>query len=641
MINASAKPPVSMAPDRLIRLVNTRLADNKRVRRTLPVWGRIHIDRQVPFLCVYRRPSDRPDPGTNRLVAGEASYLIARGSRRIQPGVRDLVRTVARTLSEHFGGCLVLEIWSARPDTANGNEPPVHRPPAFRVVIPRGTEEASFVHRFQEALGRIRVFRHRARVTVSLPTRCSPPGMVPLLTAADLSDMGCHLFGLEVAPIYLDPETDEVFPLVLQELKRRMTRALRHVFFAYAHSLTTLRPRHFHTLGSRTMVKAVWEVDRVLAEVSDSFDLLLLLTPVNGTEAWQQFRRSRFERAPVFQYRPRPVDPVVLKRSLYKARVERLDDPVMAQLFREKLDELDRQITLLQDRNTPRFIHVSTQLFGEVEDDLLELAMNVLSAIPPRTRDESSVVHLDARAFARLARKEIAFYRTVNEAIDATVEVRPDVSGLLTSHGSLLVGSGTRVPANRVDALIQHEVGTHVLTYHNGRAQRLRQLATGLAGYDSFQEGLAVLAEYLVGGLSRPRLRLLAARVVAARRLLDGATFIDTFRELHRNHGFAAQTAFTVAMRTYRSGGLTKDAVYLRGLRQILAYLADGGRLEPLFVGKIGADHVPIVEELQWRGVLKKPPLVPRYLDRPDAQARLGRLRDGLAVTDLARKEKK
>ena len=40
-------------------------------------------------------------------------------------------------------------------------------------------------------------------------------------------------------------------------------------------------------------------------------------------------------------------------------------------------------------------------------------------------------------------------------------------------------------------------------------------------------------------------------------------------------------------MRIYRGGGLTKDAVYLRGLLQILRYLREGGELEPLFVGKV------------------------------------------------------
>jgi uncharacterized protein (TIGR02421 family) len=180
-----------------------------------------------------------------------------------------------------------------------------------------------------------------------------------------------------------------------------------------------------------------------------------------------------------------------------------------------------------------------------------------------------------------------------------------------------------------------------VLTYHNGRAQRFRLLASGLAGYDSLQEGLAVLAEYLVGGLNAPRLRLLAGRVVAARCLVDGASFVDTFRVLHHEHGFAGRIAFTITVRTHRSGGLTKDAVYLRGLRQILEYLARGGELAPLYVGKIAVEHISIIRELTWRGVLLPPPMTPRYLDDPDAQARLIDLRQGRTVVDLLQRRKR
>ena len=39
----------------------------------------------------------------------------------------------------------------------------------------------------------------------------------------------------------------------------------------------------------------------------------------------------------------------------------------------------------------------------------------------------------------------------------------------------------------------------------HGRSQPFQQLYVGLAGYEALQEGLAVLSEYLVGGLSRPR----------------------------------------------------------------------------------------------------------------------------------------
>ena len=120
-----------------------------------------------------------------------------------------------------------------------------------------------------------------------------------------------------------------------------------------------------------------------------------------------------------------------------------------------------------------------------------------------------------------------------------------------------------------------------------------------------------MLAEYLVGGLSRPRIRLLAGRVIAAHCLITGASFIETFRTLHDGFGFNQRIAFTTTIRIYRGGGLVKDAVYLRGLVKLLKYLERGGELEPLFVGKIATDHIPIIRELQYRHVLKPVRCVP------------------------------
>ena len=92
------------------------------------------------------------------------------------------------------------------------------------------------------------------------------------------------------------------------------------------------------------------------------------------------------------------------------------------------------------------------------------------------------------------------------------------MAGLQVSGGNLLIDEHILLDPARVEALVQHEIGTHILTYVNGTAQPLRQLATGLAEYDEFQEGLGILAEYLVDGLTPARMRVLAGRVVAARR---------------------------------------------------------------------------------------------------------------------------
>jgi len=235
-------------------------------------------------------------------------------------------------------------------------------------------------------------------------------------------------------------------------------------------------------------------------------------------------------------------------------------------------------------------------------------------------------------------KRKIDSYRKKYDGFTATVTVRKDIySGLLVSKGHLLVGKSTKIPASRVTALLQHEVGTHLVTYYNGQAQPFRQLYCGLAGYDELQEGLAVLSEYLAGGLDPPRIRTLAARVIAAESLLDGASFVDTYRLLSSEYAFPQRQAYTITMRVYRGGGLTKDLVYLQGLVTILKYMQNGGDIEPLIVGKLGADHVPIVQELIHRRVLHSPPLRPHYFEWPGMADALARLRNGISVSQLVK----
>ena len=205
----------------------------------------------------------------------------------------------------------------------------------------------------------------------------------------------------------------------------------------------------------------------------------------------------------------------------------------------------------------------------------------------------------------------------------------------MVSHGNLLIGADLKISQNRAEALLAHEVDVHVLTYFNGQAQPFNLLCYGLAGYEELQEGLAVLAEYLVGGLSKPRLRLLAARVIAANNLIEGATFIDTFHMLRELYGFKQHPAFTITLRIYRAGGLTKDAIYLRGLLQLLSYMQDAPLNDLFFIGKVAMDHLPIIQELQRRKVLKPPNFRPHFLNAPQAEKHLVKLAQGLTALDL------
>lgn len=613
-------------PDELISASRRTLSGNRMLRRRLPSWGRLHIDRRQPFLCVYRRPPGRADAGTDTLLLSQASYLLASGEDGIQASLRGLTAGLIAELARAFGRVVLLELWSA---AGNGEQPSPDgegSPPEFRIVAPEHAPPQSTLEALERALVAINWPGGPPKIALHYERNPAPPDLPPILTAAEADRLGCTVLGMEIAPIYRVADNGPLYPDILRNMRRDIGHVLKQTFYAFSHTEASFRPAHFHELGRRAMTRAVWEVDRQLGEVDDAFDLLLLLTPTNSEAAWNAFRRNKFQSTPEFHYRPQTVDPAALKHRLYRIPLERIEDPALHAFFEGKRNELDRQITMLADRGTPRVLYGSLQVFGSADSSLMDQARRILASVPPHTHDDADSDFVDARTFAHHAEAEIQRLRKSAADLPATVQIRDDVPGLMVSRGHLLIGREAHVAKARVEATVQHEVGTHILTYYNGQHQPFRQLHTGAAGYDELQEGIAVLAEYLVGGLSRPRLRLLAGRVLAADHVARGAEFVETFRMLHDNHSFSQRTAYTMAMRVYRGGGFTKDIVYLRGLCGVLARLAKGTPLIELLIGKFALHHLDLIEELVWRKVLIPARLRPTYLNDPKAQARLERI---------------
>ena len=617
--------------EQFIDAVSAALRENRWVRRRLPGWGRLHIDRRLPFLCLYRRPPGKADPGTRSLVLGEASYLMASGDPDQHAPLAALVREIVRVQGAAFGAFLLLEIWARQPSAGQH--------PAFRIVAPCSDAPLALLETLENSLLGVRIDETAPRVLVDYCEQGTPPGSIPLLSRDEVPEIEYRQLGLGVPPLYRDASTGTLFPFELERMRHGLGRALKKTFYTFSHRYTQHRPIHYHELGRHAMTPVVQESDTALAEISSGFDILLHVTPVNVADAWRDFHSSGFSRPPEFLYRPRPLQPARLKRQLYRIPLERIEDPTLASIFAAKREELDRQITLIADRGTRRFLHGSQQIYGEVEQQLLHQARQLLQRLPASCGSRRETRMLDAFSFADCARCELEWYRRQAPDFSAPPELRDDLSGLLVSRGVLLIGSDARVPGQRVAAALAHEIGTHALTWYNGGRQPLRQLQVGLAGYEALQEGLAVLSEYLVGGLDRSRLRRLAGRVVAVHCLVGGADFMQIHRELTGAYGFSEYDAFLVTMRVFRGGGFTKDAVYLRGLTELLEYLGKGGELEPLLLGKFALEHLPLIEELRWRRILKPPPLYPRYLETDEAKRRLARLRRQPSLLALAEEE--
>lgn len=599
-------------------------------RRKVGTSGRLHLDRSLPFLILHRARSDDDSSASiaRRVALNSPAYLVWDEGPDDASALELLLE-----LTEELGAAGMPLLVIALDDLIQPPEreaSPDLTPFVATVAGGRSAREHRARDVLIEALKGIEIdLRHPDVIVQSLP---HDHWLVTALAGAvDQSDP--MLISL---PQIHRREGGGVYPQMAHELAVACGDALLRTACAYLDDSTGRAPKHYRSLGRSAFLKAALNADEKLGRIASSFDFLLSVSPINTTAALEKFIADSEQVEPVFSYRPLTVDPDAVKRRLYRLDFARLEDPLLARLFSDKRHEIDAQLTMLATRNTPSFRPASMFLYGSVSAGLLEDARRILDMQRPRSTRGDTVTAPD---IAIAARDLIGSYSRKDAFFDAKVEIRDDVTGLMVSRNRLLVGSATVMQAARLDALLAHEISTHLLTYVNGAAQGLSIFRSGLAKYEGIQEGLGVFAEWAVGGLSITRLRLIAARVVAVDAMQRGSEFMETYRLLRRDLGFSIVGAFSIATRVHRSGGLAKDAIYLEGFRAIAGHIASGGPLAPFWLGKIALTDVPAIEELLQRGLVHAPTFLPSYLNRPEAKSRIARLTSDIGLDRLVEME--
>lgn len=585
--------------------------------------GRAHVDRALPFLILNRQ--EEAHSLAARVTATSSSYVLwPRDSNQDALAAVEAIANAAHAVHQRL---LLVSLYDLPRDLSLDPDHPRLEVFTARLSASSDAPAQAAAGRLTEALEKI-VVDLRSCSVEPVADAWFEPGVEELVGRLPFVS---HI-SLGLPQTYRVPGRQAVYPQLLHELEVVVFDALLQAAHAFLSEISPDAPSSHRALGRRSFIDAARSVDRKLLRISNSFDFLLSVSPINTEQAYEQFRADKSDKAPLFRYRPLTVDPDVAKRALFAIDLRRVEDPVLERLFAEKRRELDQQLTMLDCRNSADFRYVSLTVYDPVEPELLDSANDILANVPA---DNNRGEAIGAETVRKAAEALIAAYRKDDPDFSGRISVRQDIpAGLMVSGRTLMISQSTRMPRDRLDPLLQHELSVHLLTCVNGDAQGLKIFRTGLAGYEGIQEGLGVFAECAVGGLTPTRLRLLAARVVVVDAMVSGASFIDAFRLL-RTHGIGTRMAFNVTARVYRSGGFSKDAIYLRGFKQVLDLLKAGSDLAPFWYGKIAARHVPVVEELVARGLLRAPRSVPQFLSRPDARARIQRMRGNVAFSQL------
>ncbi|MFD0933537.1 flavohemoglobin expression-modulating QEGLA motif protein [Psychroflexus salinarum] len=601
-----------------IKQILKTLDEDGKIGATLPGGGLLHIEENLPYLIVYRERED--DAGTERLVLSEASYLLI-GQEDFEH-YQNLIFALIERLCTKFKSYLVFEIYAGESNSCFTIKAPVKKITSSVKILEEELNHINNNFRGLDLKTEVKDTPHRQK-----------EGDPELLSINDAKRLGAVVVGLEIPPVYRGDE-EKVFPVFLRQFKNFLVDCMHKAIYDYVRVHTSCRMESHLSLGREHLKDKVFEIDKALAKIERSYQFLWLVSPANIHSIKTTFFESDYEKVLDYHYRILPIDPDVLKRELYNLRIEDIDDPAMSHIFREKREELDHQITMLNERGSKNFFYNSIRLYKGISRELNEEAKAILNEVSEDDEYEDDD-YIDAKGFASLARREFDYFAKQNKGFKSKIHIRKDVNIMMVNKGELYVPADYKMKRIEAQALIQHEVGTHVLTYFNGMEQPLELLSSGLADYDPLQEGLAVMSEYMVDGLTPNRLRTLAGRVVAGSARLNGAGFQEIFRLLKIEYGFSAERSFNITSRIMQGGGFLKDIIYLKGLVELREHLQEGGDYESLLAGKFALKHTKIVQELTERKILKTGALRPSYLLTEDVTEKLNLIRNGLSISKM------
>ncbi|MEQ9441595.1 MAG: DUF1704 domain-containing protein [Cyclobacteriaceae bacterium] len=590
----------------------TAIAEEQPVQQALGQDYWLQLDLPIPMLIVFHQPKAPLE--VSSLVRGESSYLIVPDAPDAMIPVQPYIAELMKERAGQYGSFLWLDIQFNESSSTD-----------LQISYFQEKSQAT-VNALKEAFAPLKTLYNPLTISSHEVTKPTLPNLKLL------KQTGSIWIQVLLPRMFARPQQAESYPVLLRNFRDRFSEALRQASYTFLRVQTTYEVTHPRTLGRTTVDDAFWEADRQLYEIERSFEFLMLVSAINVDSAWKKFKEGGYQKMPTFYYPILPVDPEERKHALYQVRIDDVHDPTLAFLLRDKRRELDKQLDMLRERGTEDFLYSSLRLYKSIDEKLLSLANLLLKEIPVRKTQKGT---FSARQFASRVEEEFAYFQQQNPDFKSKIHLKSSIPGLMVSRGELYVPAKMHLRENRVNALIQHEVGTHVLTYYNGSQQPIQLLRLGLADYDELQEGLAVLSEYLTGGMDPLRMRLLAARVVVAYERMNHTPFRDTFALLTEKHKFHPRTAFNTVARIYQSGGFTKDLIYLRGFFKVLQHLRQGGSLEPLLMGKIAVKHIEVIQALRERGILQPPAIWPRYWFDDAAQQRLAGLREKSKIIDI------
>lgn len=349
-------------------------------------------------------------------------------------------------------------------------------------------------------------------------------------------------------------------------------------------------------------------LDKKLMEIDKQIKLLHHLNPTNLAAEKRKFFASK-KSNPHFRYPSLRFDVEAALRELAKIT---FPTTPLGEIFRAKKTEIQNKLNLLLNIGKPEFTEFSRKLYGFPSVEIVAAAREILAQKPQSFPTEKKL--LSAEEAAAELQKVLLSYGLKQWKISLKENLAADA--LAGKSHSLFLRKAALFSPQRLQALAAHEIETHILRAENGKNQPYEIFSRGLANYLETEEGLAIYNQnrFLQAGNEKQFwmvIGLLAVEFAATH------SFREVF-DFMQQQGFSRERSWKTALKVKRGltntrevGCFTKEQVYFSGLKKIEKFLAEGGDLRDLYLGKIKVEDISTVKSFP---EIKLAKLLPEFL---------------------------
>jgi len=421
----------------------------------------------------------------------------------------------------------------------------------------------------------------------------------------------------EIKKVYCDELTGDPYPKIIHKLQQFLKIAILNNTNTFCRKLE--KWNHFSNISllDKNINENLLKTDKQLFDLLKNIEVLAVVNPINTSIEKNKFFKNKFSKVPNFRYNPIRINSFNLKQDLLSLPLQDIQDVSIRNLYKAVVNSYFDKIDMISSLNTDKFLYNSLRYFGRPSKKDLQNASYIL--LLPDISDEAKKQPVyDAKTAMVSFKEELDDY-----GIEAKIEMSNMVISqvmVLNSKKSILFQPQAIFKRKELQALIEHEIGIHMVTTTNSNRQKLKIFNLGLPVNTLTQEGLAILVEYLSGNITLHRLKKIAFRVIIVDMMCSGADFIECFNLLRNDYNVEQNIAFNTVTRVFRGGGFTKDYLYLSGFVQMLRFWEEQHDLVPLLVGKTSLLYYNTIEEMIGREMISPPKFITKSILKPKTE---------------------